>query len=125
MPKVTFDSDQDNLVAGAFSTGRGPVLRSERLEVTRISFVTGKGAREHAHPEEQFVYVLSGRLRVTCAGTSYELGAGEATFNPADVPHAVMALEDTTALSFKNLVAPSYEATGRLACGNCGEVLET
>ena len=115
MPKVIFDADEGNLVAGTFSTGTGPVLRSERLEVTKISFVTGKGAREHAHPEEQFVYVLSGRLRVTCAGASYDVGAGEATFNPADVPHAVMALEDTTALSFKNLVAPSYSATGRLA----------
>lgn len=115
MPKVTFEKDEDNLVSGSYSTGTGPVLRSEAMEVTKISFVKDKGADEHAHPEEQVMYVLSGRLRVTCGGETYEVGPGEATFNPSNVPHQVMALEDTTALSFKNQVAPIYEATGSLA----------
>ena len=115
MPKVTFDADPENLVSGSYSTGTGPVLRSEHMEVTKISFVRDKGAHSHSHPEEQVMYVLSGRLRVTCGDETYEIGPGEATFNPCDVPHQVMALEDTTALSFKNQVAPIYEATGRLA----------
>lgn len=115
MPKVTFDSAADNLVSGSYSTGTGPVLRSEHMEVTKISFVRDKGAHSHSHPEEQVMYVLSGRLRVECGDETYEIGPGEATFNPSGMPHAVMALEDTTALSFKNQVAPIYEATGRLA----------
>ena len=115
MPKVTFDADAHNLVSGSYSSGTGPVLRSEHMEVTKISFVRDKGAHSHSHPEEQVMFVLSGRLRVTCGEETYEIGPGEATFNPADVPHAVKALEDTTALSFKNQVAPIYEATGRLA----------
>jgi hypothetical protein len=110
MPKVTFDSDPENLVSGSCSTGTGPVLRSEHMEVTKISFVRDRGG----HPEEQVMYVLSGRLRVECGDKTYEIGPEEATVNPS-VPHAVMALEDTTALSFKNRVAPIYEATGRLA----------
>jgi quercetin dioxygenase-like cupin family protein len=115
MPKVTFDSDSENLVSGSYSTGTGPVLRSEHMEVTKISFVKDRGAHSHSHPEEQVMYVLSGRLRVTCGEETYEVAPGEATFNPSGVPHQVMALEDTTALSFKNQVAPIYEATGRLA----------
>ena len=115
MPKVTFESDPENLVSGSYSTGTGPVLRSAHMAVTKISFVKDKGAHEHAHPEQQVMYVLSGRLRVTCGEETYEVGPGEATSNPSDVPHAAMVQGDTTALSFKNQVAPIYEATVRLA----------
>jgi quercetin dioxygenase-like cupin family protein len=114
MAHVTFEGDDDNVVSGSYSTGTGPVLRSEAMEVTKISFAQGRGAHEHAHPEEQVMYVLSGRLEVTCGDETYVVGPGEATFNPSNVPHRVMALEDVTALSFKNQVAPIYEATGRL-----------
>jgi quercetin dioxygenase-like cupin family protein len=114
MTKVTFEGDAHNVVSGSYSTGTGPVLRSERMEVTKISFAKGKGADIHTHPEEQVMYVLSGRLEVTCDGETYEVGPGEATFNPSNAPHGVMAIEDVVALSFKNQVAPIYEPTGRL-----------
>lgn len=115
MGLVRFDRDEDNLVAGTYSQGRGPVLRSERMEVTRIAFPKGEGAKAHRHDEEQFMYVLSGRLRVTLEGEQYEIGAGEATFNPSNAEHAVEALEDTVALSFKDRVAPGYAQTGELS----------
>lgn len=116
MGHVTFDRDEDNVVSGQYSAGRGPVLRSEKMEVTKIAFPKGKGAELHRHPEEQVMYVLSGRLQVTCDGERYEVGPGEATFNPANSDHGVSALEDTVALSFKNLVDPTgYEKTGDLA----------
>jgi quercetin dioxygenase-like cupin family protein len=114
MTLVKFDRDSDNVVSGSYSTGTGPVLRSEKMEVTKISFAKGYGADPHQHPEEQVMYVLSGRLEVTCGDDTYVVEPGEATFNPSNVPHSVMALEDVTALSFKNQVAPIYEATGSL-----------
>jgi quercetin dioxygenase-like cupin family protein len=114
MPLVKFDGDEDNVVSGSYSTGTGPVRRSEHMEITKISFEKGRGADIHQHPEEQVMYVLSGRLQVTCGDETYEVGPGEATFNPSNVPHGVMALEDVTALSFKNQVAPIYEATSSL-----------
>ena len=64
MPHVTFDGDEDNVVSGSYSTGTGPVLRSRAMEVTKISFAKGRGAHEHAHPEEQVMYVLEGVLEV-------------------------------------------------------------
>jgi len=112
---VTFEGADDNVVSGSYSTGTGPVLRSENMEVTKIAFEKGKGADIHTHPEEQLMYVLSGKLEVTCGDETYVVGPGEATFNPSNVPHGVMALEDVVGLSFKNQVAPIYEATGRLA----------
>jgi quercetin dioxygenase-like cupin family protein len=114
MTLVKFDSDADNVVSGSYSTGTGPVLRSDNMEVTKIFFEKGKGADVHTHPEEQLMYVLEGRLQVTCEDDTYEVGPGEATFNPSNAPHGVMAIEDVVALSFKNQVAPIYEPTGRL-----------
>jgi quercetin dioxygenase-like cupin family protein len=116
MGLVKFDSDLDNVVTPKYSPeGRGPVLRSDKLEVTRISFPTGQGSMLHQHPEEQIMYVLSGRLRVRQGEDSeYEVGPGEANYNPSNIRHSVEALEPTVALSIKNLVDPQYAATGRL-----------
>jgi quercetin dioxygenase-like cupin family protein len=115
MGKVRFDADAEHLVSAGYSQGRGPVLRSNQLEVTRIFFAEGESAEMHAHDEEQFMYVLTGRVRITMEDDSYELGPGEATFNPSGRLHALHALQDTQGLSVKVLVSPSYEATGRLA----------
>jgi quercetin dioxygenase-like cupin family protein len=115
MSKITFDRDQDNAVASSYSDARGPVLRSERIEVTQTFFGLGKGAKTHAHPEEQVFVIMSGRLRVTCDGETYEIGPGEGSFHPSNAEHSVEALEDTVAISFKNLVAPIYEKTGELS----------
>lgn len=115
MPLVTFDDASDHLVAQQYSQGRGTVLRSEHFEVTKIRFAKGQGAVVHSHPEEQLAYVLSGRLRVTAGGQVFEVGPGQASFNPANVEHGVEALEDTVVLSVKApLVSLDYEATGTL-----------
>jgi quercetin dioxygenase-like cupin family protein len=113
---VKWDEDADNVVSGGYSTARGPVLRSEKQEVTKARFNKGEGAHEHSHPEEQTFYVLEGRLRVTLAGEeTYEVGPHEGSFHPSNVPHKVEALEDTVVLSFKNVVDPTgYKPTGVL-----------
>lgn len=115
MSHIQFEErDAENLVAGRYSSGRGQVLRSDRIEVTKIRFQKGYGADTHQHPEEQVLYLLEGRLRITCGGETYDVLPGEGTFHGSDVPHSAEALEDTVAISFKNLVNPNYEATGRL-----------
>ncbi|MPZ59895.1 MAG: cupin domain-containing protein [Propionibacteriales bacterium] len=114
MVHIVFNPEEDNLVTPRYSKGRGPVLRSDSMEVTKISFKKGEGAVAHSHPEEQFVYVLSGRSRVTVDGETYEVSAGEGSYRPANAVHSQEALEDTTSLSFKRLVDPAYDATGRL-----------
>lgn len=114
MGLVRFDRDSENVVSGSYSQGRGPVLRSEHLEVTKIAFAAGEGASEHQHEEEQVLYVLSGKLRVRLDGEEYEVSPGEASYSPSNALHSAVAVEDTVGLSFKNQVAPIYGATGRL-----------
>jgi unsaturated pyranuronate lyase len=117
MPLVNFD-DTDHLVAGGYSQGRGAVLRSDFFEVTKIHFAKGEGAQPHSHKHEQLTYILEGRLRVTIGEGEdvYEIGPGQATFNPIGVVHSVVALEDTVALSLKApLNDEEYAATGQLS----------
>lgn len=115
MSHITFDEkDADHLVAGHYSTGRGQVLRSDKIEVTKIRYRKGFGADTHQHLEEQVLYLLEGRMRFTCGDETYECGPGEGTFHASNVPHSAEALEDTVAISFKNLVNPNYGQTGRL-----------
>lgn len=115
MGLVIFDEkDADNLVAGNYSAGRGPVLRSANVELTKISFDQGEGAELHQHLEEQILYVLEGVLEVTVGDEMYEVHPGQASFHPSNVPHRAIAKQRTTALSFKNLVSPSYDKTDGL-----------
>lgn len=116
MGLVRWEADEDNLVSGDYSTARGPVLRSEKQEVSKVSFAKGEGAHRHSHPEEQTFYILEGRLRVTLDDDEpYEVGPHEGSFHPSNVPHQVEALEDTVAISFKNIVDPTgYDPTGQL-----------
>jgi quercetin dioxygenase-like cupin family protein len=115
MGLIVFDErDEDRLVAEQYSTGRGPVLRSDVMELTKISFKKGYGADLHQHPEEQILYVLEGVFEVTVGDETYEVHPGQASFHPSNVPHRAMAKEDVVALSFKHLVAPNYEKSGDL-----------
>jgi quercetin dioxygenase-like cupin family protein len=115
MGLITFDElDEDRLVAGQYSSGRGPVLRSDVMELTKISFERGKGADLHRHPEEQILYVLEGALEVTLGDETYDVRPGQASFHPSNVPHRAIAKERTVALSFKHLVAPNYDKSGDL-----------
>jgi quercetin dioxygenase-like cupin family protein len=114
MGLVKLEGHQDNLVTPQYSTARGPVMRSENLELTKGFYEKGKGADMHAHPEEQIIYVLSGRARVTLGDEGYEVTPGDVSYHPSNVPHSIVALEDLTVLSIKRLVDPIYQATGRL-----------
>ena len=119
MAKVTFTGADDYVLNPHYSSARGPVMRSDKQEIAVVTFPEGTGADAHRHPEEQTFYLLSGRLRVTLGegddAETYEVAPGEGSFHPSNVLHRVEALEDTRAVSFKNVVDPTqYAETGRL-----------
>jgi hypothetical protein len=53
-------------------------------------------------------------MRMTVGGEIYEIGHGEVSYHPSNVLHGALAVEDTVAISFKNIVAPGYPATKTL-----------
>jgi quercetin dioxygenase-like cupin family protein len=119
MGLVELDKDHDHLVTAQYSAGLGPVLRSEACEFVKARFLEGTGAELHQHPEEQTVYCVEGRLEATLGegeqAKRYILGPGDASFHPSNVPHGIIALEDSVVLSFKIRASTQiYNATGSL-----------
>jgi quercetin dioxygenase-like cupin family protein len=52
----------------------------------------------HSHPHEQVVYVVSGRLRVTAGGRTFEVGQGDSFAVRGGVEHQASALEPSVVI---------------------------
>jgi quercetin dioxygenase-like cupin family protein len=61
--------------------------------VTLFAFDQGEGLSEHTSPFDALVLTLDGHLRLTIGGQSVQGLAGTITNLPANVPHAVEAVE--------------------------------
>src|SRR3954453_17130999 len=72
--------------------------------LARVLLRKGCDGKTHAHDNEQFAYVLSGRVRfgVGAEGSAQRqdivVGGGEVLHLPGNVPHSAFALEDSTIL---------------------------
>jgi quercetin dioxygenase-like cupin family protein len=104
MPFVRFDDLEKEYVTPQHSTAYGESITGESIEVGRLTFKKGEGAKEHSHPQEQIMCILSGRVRAELAGETRELGPGEAFHALPNQPHRVTALEDSMVLSTKNTI---------------------
>jgi quercetin dioxygenase-like cupin family protein len=49
----------------------------------------------HSHPHEQVVYVISGHLKVTCAGQTFDVRSGDSFVVRGGAEHQASALEPT------------------------------
>jgi quercetin dioxygenase-like cupin family protein len=98
-----FNEMPSEYVTPKYSTAFGPLLAGEHLESGLFRFKANEGAVEHAHPSEQVMYVISGKLRVRFGEEIGEIGPGQAFLAPSNVPHQVTALEDSVVFSCKNL----------------------
>jgi quercetin dioxygenase-like cupin family protein len=89
-----------------YSTAHGPVIEGEQIQVGLMLKPRGTGARPHKHPNEQWNYVLQGKLRVHIEGEEDKIvGPGTLIFLPANKVHATVALpdEDVMFLAIKDL----------------------
>src|SRR5687768_11893619 len=66
--------------------------------MTLFAFDAGQGLTEHTSPFEALVMVLEGRLTLTIGGTPVRATPGTVVRMPADVPHALEAIETTRLL---------------------------
>ncbi len=58
----------------------------------------GSKMPEHQHPQEQQVYILSGRMKLIVEGTPHELATGDSFYLASNIPHGVETLEETRVL---------------------------
>jgi quercetin dioxygenase-like cupin family protein len=99
-----FDEMPKEYVTPKHSRAFGELLTGQAIEVGRLRFRKGEGANPHAHPQEQIMYVVSGRLRATVDGETAVLGPGQAFHATPNVLHNVVAEEDSEVISCKSLV---------------------
>jgi quercetin dioxygenase-like cupin family protein len=94
----------EELVTPQHSTALGRLITGKQVEFGILRFKAGEGAEIHAHPHEQIIYVLRGRMRVLTGRTERVLGPGEAVMFESNVPHGTVMLEDTEVISVKGVV---------------------
>lgn len=67
------------------------LLKRKSGNVTLFAFDAGQELSEHTAPFDALVQVLRGEAKITIAGNSTTVRAGEALLLPAGKPHAVQA----------------------------------
>jgi len=74
------------------------VIHGETMTVARMHLSKGCLVPEHSHHNEQISLVEQGSLKFKLDGAERVLGAGELLRIPPNVPHSVVALEDSIAV---------------------------
>ncbi len=69
------------------------VLKKESGNISLFSFAKGEALNEHKAPFDAMIEVTDGKGEVTVGGKPFILKAGEAIIMPANIPHAVKAVE--------------------------------
>ena len=87
----------------------------ERVMLSEVLLQRGCIVPTHAHENEQFCCVLTGRLRFSLGAEGspqrreLEVGSGEVLHLPSGVPHSAEALEQTLVI---DVFSPVSETTG-------------
>ena len=69
------------------------IIRNERGNITLFAFDKGEFLSEHTAPYDAIVQVLDGKGEVIIDGKVFELSIGESIIMPANVHHAVVAVD--------------------------------
>ena len=69
-------------------------MKKNAGNVSLFSFAKGEGLSEHTTPFDAIVYVVDGTVDVIINGESNVLLTGEVIIMPANIPHALLAIEN-------------------------------
>ena len=69
------------------------VLKTETSNISLFAFDQGEGLSEHTAPFDAVVYIVDGKADILINGESNVLEAGETIIMPANIPHALTAIE--------------------------------
>ena len=68
------------------------VIKKELGTVTIFAFDKGQGLSEHSAPFDAMVQIIDGEAEITLAGEPHTVTKGEFLIMPANVPHALQAV---------------------------------
>ncbi len=83
------------------------IVKKKTGTVTVFAFDKAQGLSEHTAPFDALVQMLDGVAEITIGGVPHRLGKDEMILMPANVPHALKAVE-----RFKMMLVMIREATG-------------
>ena len=69
------------------------LIKKEKGTVTTFAFDKNQGLSEHTAPFDALVQILEGRADILLDGVSNVLEQGEMIIMPANIPHALKAIE--------------------------------
>jgi quercetin dioxygenase-like cupin family protein len=76
------------------------VIHGEKATVTRLTFKAASKIGRHHHVSEEYCWILSGGLEYELDDRKIAVRTGEIIVVPSEMPHAIVALEDTTCIYF-------------------------
>ncbi len=83
------------------------IVKKKTGTVTLFAFDKAQGLSEHTAPFDALAQVLDGVAEITIGGVPHRVGKDEMILMPANVPHALKAVE-----RFKMMLVMIGEATG-------------
>ena len=87
---VDLKSLVDYSVGGVISK---QIIKSAAGNVTLFSFDKGEGLSEHTAPFDALVQILEGEMEIVVDGNHFKMKEGESLVLPANVPHALNAIQ--------------------------------
>ena len=69
------------------------IVKKPGGNITLFAFDKGEGLAEHSSPHDALVQLLDGKAEITIGEASHNLKAGQNIILPANIPHALKAVE--------------------------------
>ena len=76
------------------------VIHGEKATLARLSLKSGASIARHHHVNEEYCWVVTGTLEYRFDDRTVVVQAGEILVVPPNVPHAIVALEDSACVDF-------------------------
>jgi quercetin dioxygenase-like cupin family protein len=69
------------------------ILKKQTGNISLFAFDKGEGLSEHTTPFDAMVMLVDGKADITIDGVSHLLETGDSIIMPANIPHALKAVE--------------------------------
>jgi quercetin dioxygenase-like cupin family protein len=83
-----------------YSSANGTCVEGDRMMVALMRMPAGTGAEPHAHPNEQWIFLVEGALDSEVGGKKQRVEAGSVIYVPSNVVHSTKVVGDRDVVFF-------------------------
>lgn len=85
------EEEEDIAIGPDYSSAHGGWVKGERIQILLYHKDKGTGSRPHRHPNEQFIYILKGRIKARVEDEEKVAQPGEVIHIPPNALHSMVA----------------------------------